>query len=190
MPDSPNQPDPRDKSSKPHDEEPETYELNLEDEDQPESSARSASSDTAASTEDAPGRDEAPTDSDGDADDDIYDLAEPEPDQARKKKSAAPDVSVPDPRLDRDAVPPAPSETQAKAAAEGSDKPIPKLYQTEPDPAFVDPAVAASRREQARIRAAQQLAIEEAKRRKIRAIVLAVIGVIVLIVLAWLMLLS
>lgn len=152
--------DPTPRKRQPSDE-PDTYELNLEDE-APAAPARGKASPPRSPTK--PGAGEG------------YDVAPPE----KAKPSPEPVASkpkVPDPRLDTAAAPPAPPAPPAGAAeAAGSAAPagetVPKQYQSEPEPAYLDPAVAASKREQARIRAAQQLAIEADKRRKIRLIAL------------------
>jgi hypothetical protein len=60
----------------------------------------------------------------------------------------------------------------------GPEKKTPKIYPEEPEPAYVDPHVAARKREEARIRAAEQLALEAAAARRRRLILFGIIAVI------------
>lgn len=161
--------------------EPDVYELNLDD--SSDASANDAAS-ASASAHGSPDAAKTPADSD----DDIYDLAEPEPAPEHRARSdgSLKKVAKADPRFDTAAVPAPASDTAPDSSLEAADKPIPKQYQSQPDPAYVDPAVAASRREQARIRAAEQLAIEDAKRQKIKLIVLAVVVILALLIGGWL----
>ena len=164
------------------DSEPEVYELNLDDQAEP-----AAEVDTPADATAHRQRDSVAASSD---DGEGYELADEEPPRTAAK--AAP--TKPDPRLDRSAVPPAPPTASGaesgppSGGAAGTS--VPKQFQSEPDPAYVDPAVAASKREQARIRAAEQMALEDAKRRRTRTIILLVIAAAALLVLLWWMLLG
>jgi hypothetical protein len=180
------------------DEESDTYELNLDDEPAGSASPPPAAPKPRPASKPKPASPEPASDAEADA----YELAEPEP--APSKSSAAPlrpellpggsdvgpgaDADDEPPGLGKPRKPSHPSgvvtggrtEAADRAAAEG--KPIPKLYQSEPEPEYIDPAVAASRREQARIRAAEQMALEEEARRKrnlIIAMVLLLLAVLV-----------
>lgn len=179
MAESPNQPnrlDPKRKSLDDAD----LYELNLDDDDP----APAAPPRPRKPTTPAP-----PTKSTAGPkanDEDTYDLAEVEKPRPRTKAPLRPEL---DPRLadgaqstDKAGEPPRPkvlTDAAERAAQEG--RPIPKLYQSEPEPETVDPAVAARKREEARVRAAQELAEEEARKFRIKMIVIAVLFAIIVI---------
>lgn len=86
-----------------------------------------------------------------------------------------------DPAPAADAPAPPPASASADAAGHPADRPIPKLWKSEPEPTYVDPAVASRRREEARIRAAEQLAIADARKRKRHRIIMAVLVGIALV---------
>jgi len=121
-----------------------------------------------------------------------YELADDtlEPAPAEKPPSSydylSPDADVPaaDDRVPSE--PAAPPPSAGTGAADPRSAPSKELFDPEAEePAYIDPSVASQRREEARIRAAQEAALEHAARKKRMMIIggVAAVVVVVLIVL-------
>jgi len=117
---------------------------------------------------------------------DTYDIVEPveqEPltrfDPAKAKQAERERIeSGIDLDVNADTAPPPPPSGADYASAEDAAKPRPRLLEGIPEPKFVDPEVKATRREEERVRAAMQLAEEDARRRQLR---LKILGTILLV---------
>lgn len=174
---------------------PEPYELNADDSGEVEAyELADPDADTAPAARPVPQQPVVPqpatsVPASGEDEGDVYELAESD--------GPAPVASgldlTSDPRLagtldeavdDAPAAAPAASAEPSKARPVPSDRPIPAIHSTE-EPKYVDPEVAARRREEARARAAEQMAIEHAKRVRrnliLAAVALITVGIIALI---------
>ncbi len=122
----------------------------------------------------------------GDDDGDVYELAEIED----EPPASGVDALAADPRaagaLEEDAADTdtasAPPSAAVAPDAGPVDRPRPAIHSTE-EPKYVDPEVAARRREEARARAAEQMAIEHARRTK-RNLILAGVALVIVAIIA------